>query len=34
MNEAELRLDRSVVPDEPLRAYADPAGHTFCVFVG
>jgi catechol 2,3-dioxygenase-like lactoylglutathione lyase family enzyme len=21
-------------PDEPLRVYADPAGHPFCVFVG
>ncbi|MBW3659803.1 MAG: hypothetical protein KY457_14275 [Actinobacteria bacterium] len=21
-------------PDEPLRVYADPAGRTFCVFVG
>ena len=30
----ELRLDRADDPDEPLRVYADPAGHTFCVFVG
>lgn len=29
----ELRLDRSHDPEEPLRVYADPAGHTFCVFV-
>lgn len=29
----ELRLDRSDDPDEPLRAYADPAGHVFCIFV-
>jgi len=29
----ELRLDRSDDPDEPLRAYASPAGHVFCVFV-
>lgn len=28
-----LRLDRSEDPQEPLRVYADPAGHTFCVFV-
>lgn len=26
-------LDRSGDPDEPLRVYADPAGHPFCVFV-
>ena len=30
----ELRLDRTDDPDEPLRAYASPAGHVFCVFVG
>ena len=30
---AELRLDRTDDPDEPLRAYASPAGHVFCVFV-
>lgn len=30
---AELRLDRSEDPDEPLYALADPAGHTFCIFV-
>lgn len=29
----ELRFDRSDDPDEPLRAYASPAGHVFCVFV-
>lgn len=29
-----LRLDRSDDAEEPLRVYADPAGHTFCVFVG
>ncbi|HLH45563.1 MAG TPA: VOC family protein [Acidimicrobiales bacterium] len=25
--------DRSDDPQEPLRVYADPAGHPFCVFV-
>ena len=30
---AELRLDRSGDPGEPLYALADPAGHTFCIFV-
>ena len=30
---ATLRLDRTDDPDEPLRVYADPAGHPFCVFV-
>ena len=30
---ATLRFDRSDDPGEPLRVYADPAGHTFCVFV-
>lgn len=30
---AELRLDRSADPGEPLYALADPAGHTFCIFV-
>lgn len=29
----ELRLDRSDDPEEPLRVFVDPAGHTFCVFV-
>jgi catechol 2,3-dioxygenase-like lactoylglutathione lyase family enzyme len=28
-----LRLDRSDDPQEPLRVFADPAGHPFCVFV-
>ena len=31
---ASLRLDRSDDPEEPLRAYADPVGHIFCIFVG
>jgi catechol 2,3-dioxygenase-like lactoylglutathione lyase family enzyme len=30
---AELRLDRTDDPEEPLYALADPAGHTFCIFV-
>jgi catechol 2,3-dioxygenase-like lactoylglutathione lyase family enzyme len=30
---ARLRLDRSGDPQEPLRVYADPAGHPFCIFV-
>jgi hypothetical protein len=25
--------DRSDDPEEPLRVYADPAGHPFCIFV-
>ncbi|MDP9235206.1 MAG: VOC family protein [Actinomycetota bacterium] len=29
----ELLLDRSDDPDEPLRVYADPDGHPFCIFV-
>lgn len=29
----ELRHDRSDDVEEPLRAYADPAGHVFCIFV-
>lgn len=29
----ELRLDRSDDDEEPLRVYADPDGHPFCVFV-
>jgi hypothetical protein len=29
-----LLLDRSDDPEEPLRVYADLAGHPFCVFVG
>jgi catechol 2,3-dioxygenase-like lactoylglutathione lyase family enzyme len=28
-----LRQDRRDDPDEPLRVYADPDGHTFCIFV-
>ncbi len=28
-----LRFDRIEDPVEPLRVYADPAGHLFCVFV-
>jgi hypothetical protein len=31
---ARLLRDRSDDPDEPLRVYADPAGHPFCIFVG
>jgi len=31
---AELRYDRSDDEEEPLRVYADPAGHPFCIFVG
>lgn len=30
---AELLEDRSQDPEEPLRVYADPAGHPFCIFV-
>ncbi|GIE90845.1 VOC family protein [Actinoplanes regularis] len=30
---ATLRFDRSDDPEEPLRVYADPAGHPFCIFV-
>ncbi|TNM42802.1 VOC family protein [Nocardioides albidus] len=29
---AVVRLDRSDDAEEPLRVYADPAGHTFCLF--
>ena len=28
-----LLYDRFDDPDEPLRAYADPSGHPFCIFV-
>ncbi len=31
---AELRLDRTDDPDEPLYVLADPSGHPFCIFVG
>ena len=31
---ARLIHDRSADPDEPLRVYADPAGHPFCIFLG
>lgn len=30
---ARLLQDRSTDPDEPLRVYADPAGHPFCIFL-
>ena len=30
---ARLLLDRSADDEEPLRVYADPAGHPFCIFV-
>lgn len=30
---ARLLRDRSDDPEEPLRVYADPAGHPFCVYV-
>ena len=30
---ARLVYDRSGDPDEPLRVYADPQGHPFCIFV-
>ncbi|MFT4289025.1 VOC family protein [Nocardioides sp.] len=29
---AAVRLDRIDDPEEPLRVYTDPAGHTFCMF--
>ncbi|GGL97444.1 glyoxalase [Nakamurella endophytica] len=31
---ARLLLDRSDDDEEPLRVYADPSGHPFCIFVG
>jgi hypothetical protein len=30
---ARMRYDRSADPEEPLRVYADLAGHLFCIFV-
>ena len=30
---AEVLLDRTDDPDEPLYVFADPSGHPFCVFV-
>jgi catechol 2,3-dioxygenase-like lactoylglutathione lyase family enzyme len=30
---AKLLRDRTDDPEEPLRVYADPAGHPFCIFV-
>jgi catechol 2,3-dioxygenase-like lactoylglutathione lyase family enzyme len=30
---ADVLLDRSSDPDEPLFVFADPAGHPFCIFV-
>jgi catechol 2,3-dioxygenase-like lactoylglutathione lyase family enzyme len=30
---AKVLRDRSDDPQEPLRVYADPAGHPFCIFV-
>ena len=30
---ARMLYDRSADPEEPLRVYADPAGHPFCIFV-
>ena len=29
---AAVRLERMDDPEEPLRVYTDPAGHTFCLF--
>lgn len=31
---ARLLYDRTDDPEEPLRVYADPQGHPFCIFVG
>jgi catechol 2,3-dioxygenase-like lactoylglutathione lyase family enzyme len=31
---ARVLQDRSDDPEEPLRVYADPAGHPFCIFAG
>jgi len=30
---ARLLRDRTADPEEPLRVYADPAGHPFCIFL-
>ena len=30
---AQILLDRTDDPDEPLYVFADPSGHPFCVFV-
>jgi hypothetical protein len=30
---ARLLADQADDPEEPLRVYADPAGHPFCLFV-
>jgi catechol 2,3-dioxygenase-like lactoylglutathione lyase family enzyme len=30
---AQLRLDRTDDPEEPLYVFADPSGHPFCIFV-
>jgi catechol 2,3-dioxygenase-like lactoylglutathione lyase family enzyme len=31
---AQLRLDRTDDPEEPLYVLVDPSGHPFCIFVG
>ncbi len=31
---AEILLDRTADPGEPLYVFADPAGHPFCILVG
>ncbi|MFY2787524.1 hypothetical protein [Rhodococcus sp. MALMAid1271] len=31
---ARLLRDLHDDPEEPIRIYADPAGHPFCIFVG
>lgn len=30
---AQVLLDRTDEPDEPLYVFADPSGHPFCIFV-
>ncbi len=30
---ARLLVDEADAEDEPIRVYADPAGHPFCIFV-